>query len=67
MHIGLVMECDYRAGATQQEAFDEAFAQTEPAETHRLDGIWLAERHFASPGRSLDGMETVSHPYLHPH
>ena len=25
MHVGLVMECDYREGRTQDEAFDEAF------------------------------------------
>lgn len=54
MHVGLVMECDYRGGATQEEAFDEAFALTELAETGGLDGIWLAERHFAAPRRPLD-------------
>jgi hypothetical protein len=26
MHIGLMMECDYRAGKTQEEAFHEAFS-----------------------------------------
>ena len=26
MHIGLMMECDYRSGKTQEEAFDEAFS-----------------------------------------
>ena len=26
MHIGLIMESDYREGRTQDEAFDEAFA-----------------------------------------
>ena len=25
MDIGLMMECDYREGRTQEEAFDEAF------------------------------------------
>ena len=54
MHLGLVMECDYREGTTQEEAFDEAFALTELAETGGLDGIWLAERHFAAPRRLLD-------------
>ena len=49
MHFGLMMECDYREGASQEEAFEEAFAQVEAAETLGLDGIWLAERHFAAP------------------
>jgi alkanesulfonate monooxygenase SsuD/methylene tetrahydromethanopterin reductase-like flavin-dependent oxidoreductase (luciferase family) len=48
------MECDYRESATQEEAFDEAFTLMELAETHGLDGIWLAERHFAAPRRPLD-------------
>ncbi len=25
VHTGLIMECDYREGRTQDEAFDEAF------------------------------------------
>jgi alkanesulfonate monooxygenase SsuD/methylene tetrahydromethanopterin reductase-like flavin-dependent oxidoreductase (luciferase family) len=54
MHIGLVMECDYREGRTQGEAFDEAFLLAETAEALGFDGIWLAERHFAAPGRPLD-------------
>src|SRR5438309_5311199 len=54
MHLGLIMECDYRVGATQEEAFDEAFALVETAEADGLDGVWLAERHFAAPGRPLD-------------
>src|SRR6266540_4197302 len=54
MHVGLVMECDYRYGTTQEEAFEEAFNVMETAETDRLDGVWLAERHFAAPGRPLD-------------
>ena len=58
MHLGLIMECDYRTGTTQEEAFDEAFAQIELAETYGLDGIWLAERHFAAPGRPLDAFGT---------
>ena len=49
MHLGLVMECDYREGATQHEAFDEVFAQVDIAESMGIDGVWLAERHFASP------------------
>ena len=31
MHLGLMMECDYREGRTQDEAFDEAFTTAENA------------------------------------
>jgi alkanesulfonate monooxygenase SsuD/methylene tetrahydromethanopterin reductase-like flavin-dependent oxidoreductase (luciferase family) len=54
MHVGLVMECDYREGATQEQAFDEAFQMVETAETLGLDGVWLAERHFAARRGPLD-------------
>ena len=54
MHFGLVMECDYRMEATLEDAFQEAFAQTEMAEAFGLDGVWLAERHFAAPDGPLD-------------
>ncbi len=50
MHFGLAMECDYREGSTQKEAFREAFGQVDLAESLGLDGVWLAERHFAAPG-----------------
>ena len=50
MHVGLVMECDYREGRTQEEAFAEAMSIAEIAETQGLDGVWLAERHFAITG-----------------
>ena len=56
MHVGLVMECDYRMGVTQEEAFDEAFAMAETADKYGLDGVWLAERHFAAPRRPGDPM-----------
>jgi alkanesulfonate monooxygenase SsuD/methylene tetrahydromethanopterin reductase-like flavin-dependent oxidoreductase (luciferase family) len=56
MHIGLVMECDYRIGATQEEAFAEAFQMVDMAEELGLDGLWLAERHFAAPRRPTDPM-----------
>lgn len=56
MHVGLVMECDYRAGATQEQAFEELFTQMELAEAEGLDGVWLAERHFAAPGGPLDAL-----------
>lgn len=56
MHIGLVMECDYRQGRTQEEAFDEAFSIAEMADELSLDGVWLAERHFAAPRRPTDPM-----------
>ena len=54
MHVGLVMECDYRYGVTEEAAFEEAFAMAEAAEQGGLDGVWLAERHFAAPRNSLD-------------
>ncbi len=56
MHVGLVMECDYRYGETEEAAFDEAFAMAEAAEMGGLDGVWLAERHFAAPRSPLDTM-----------
>ena len=56
MHVGLVMECDYRMGVTQEEAFEEAFAMAETADENGLDGVWLAERHFAAPRRPGDPM-----------
>jgi alkanesulfonate monooxygenase SsuD/methylene tetrahydromethanopterin reductase-like flavin-dependent oxidoreductase (luciferase family) len=56
MHAGLVMECDYREGRTQEEAFAEAMSIAEIAETQGLDGVWLAERHFAMHRRPTDPM-----------
>ena len=56
MHVGLVMECDYREGRTQEEAFAEAMSIAEIAETQGLDGVWLAERHFAVHRRPTDPM-----------
>jgi alkanesulfonate monooxygenase SsuD/methylene tetrahydromethanopterin reductase-like flavin-dependent oxidoreductase (luciferase family) len=56
MHYGLIMECDYRYGNTEEEAFDEAFDMADAAEKGGLDGVWLAERHFAAPKNPLDGM-----------
>jgi alkanesulfonate monooxygenase SsuD/methylene tetrahydromethanopterin reductase-like flavin-dependent oxidoreductase (luciferase family) len=50
------MECDYRYGRTQQEAFDDAFKLAETAEELGYDGVWLAERHFAAPRSPLDPM-----------
>lgn len=49
MHLGVFMECDYRTGVSESEALEEAFALVSLAETKGLDGVWLAERHFASP------------------
>ena len=54
MHVGLVLECDYRHGETEEAAFDEAFEMAEAAETGGLDGVWLAERHFAAPSNAMD-------------
>ena len=56
MHYGLVMECDYRYGHSQEEGFDEAFAIADQAEKGGLDGVWLAERHFAAPSDPQDPM-----------
>src|SRR5262250_2929075 len=56
MHVGLVMECDYRDGRTQEEAFAEAFSIVDIAEEYGIDGVWLAERHFAGPRRPTDPM-----------
>ena len=47
MHLGVFMECDYRRGVTEAEALDEAFDLVKLAEDKGLDGVWLAERHFA--------------------
>ena len=56
MHVGLVMECDYRRGTTEEDAFQEAFAIAGLADEYGLDGVWLAERHFAAPGNPGDPM-----------
>jgi alkanesulfonate monooxygenase SsuD/methylene tetrahydromethanopterin reductase-like flavin-dependent oxidoreductase (luciferase family) len=54
VHLGITMECDYRDSSTQEEAFSEAFEQMQLAEDLGLDGIWLAERHFAAPKNPQD-------------
>lgn len=54
MRVGLVMECDYREGTTEEEAFEEMFTMVRCAEELGFDAAWLAERHFAAPGRPLD-------------
>src|SRR2546422_9690865 len=64
MHIGLMMECDYRDGRTQREAFDEAFATAEAAEALGFDGVWLAERHFSPPGGPAPVSSIGSTPLL---
>ena len=67
MHVGLVMECDYRYGETEQSAFDEAFAMAEAAEMGGLNGVWLAERSFcraaqpAGHGRGRHSVGGVRH------
>ena len=50
MDIGWMMDSDYRDGQTQREAFEAALITADLAETLGFDGIWLAERHFSSPG-----------------
>ena len=63
-HLGLVMECDYREGRTQEEAFAEAFTVAALADETGIDGVWLAERHFAAPRTPTDpggaGIPSVS-------
>ena len=63
-HVGLVMECDYREGRTQDEAFAEAFEMARLADEGGIDGVWLAERHFAAPRTPTDpggaGIPSVS-------
>lgn len=56
MHYGLVMECDYRYGHFQEDAFDEALAIADSTEKDGLDGVWLAERHFAGARSPVDAM-----------
>jgi alkanesulfonate monooxygenase SsuD/methylene tetrahydromethanopterin reductase-like flavin-dependent oxidoreductase (luciferase family) len=46
-----MMECEYRLGATQQEALAEVFDLAAAADAGGLDAVWLAERHFASRER----------------
>ncbi|PKB73072.1 MAG: hypothetical protein BZY75_03790 [SAR202 cluster bacterium Io17-Chloro-G7] len=54
MHFGIIMECDYREEGTMEDAFQEAFTVVDMAEKNGLDGVWLAERHFAAPKRPTD-------------
>ena len=44
MHVGMVMECDYREGRTQEEAFAETLSVAHLAEASGIDGVWLVER-----------------------
>ena len=66
MHIGLVMECEIRAGAGPAEAFEGAFARAALAEDLDFDGVWLAEHHFspASADASTPGGSIVSSPLM---
>ena len=64
MHIGLMMEGDYRAGKTQEAAFHEAFATAEHAEEWGFDGVWLAERHFAPPESGRPIPSVVASPLI---
>ena len=64
LHIGLSMECDYRHGLTQSEAFDEAFSTANLAEEQGFTGVWLAERHFARPDRTAGVPSIVSAPLI---
>ena len=59
MHLGMIMECDYREEGTQEEAFQEAFSLVDLAEETGLDGVWLAERHFAAPQGPADAARAI--------
>jgi alkanesulfonate monooxygenase SsuD/methylene tetrahydromethanopterin reductase-like flavin-dependent oxidoreductase (luciferase family) len=50
MDMGLMIDGDYRAGQTQQEAFEEVLTTADLAELLGFDSIWMAERHFSPPG-----------------
>ena len=54
MHFGLVMECVYRYGSTLEDSFRDVFSLARECEEGGLDGVWLAERHFAAPRNPLD-------------
>jgi hypothetical protein len=41
MHVGLVMECDFREGRTLEEAFAEAMSIAEIAESLGVDGVFF--------------------------
>ena len=64
MHIGLMMECDYREGKSPEEAFDEAFSVARWAEELDFDGVWLAERHFAPPAGAEGIPSVVASPLI---
>src|ERR1700758_359053 len=51
MHFGIFVE-EMRRGASQADAFREAFALAERAEAWGIDCVWLGEIHF-NPARSV--------------
>ena len=60
MHLGMIMECDYRPGGSQEDAFKQAFSLVDLAEDAGMSGVWLAERHFAPPKGHLDSSGTAN-------
>ena len=60
MHLGMIMECDYRPGGSQEDAFKQAFSLVDLAEDAGMSGVWLAERHFAPPKGHLDSSGTTN-------
>jgi alkanesulfonate monooxygenase SsuD/methylene tetrahydromethanopterin reductase-like flavin-dependent oxidoreductase (luciferase family) len=52
MHFGIFMECGFRDGGSEAEAFREGFELVDAAEAWGIDSIWLSEFHF-SPDRSV--------------
>lgn len=59
-----MLDGDYRADQTQQQAFDAVLATAELAETMGFDGLWLAERHFSPPGSAALVSSVGSAPLL---
>jgi alkanesulfonate monooxygenase SsuD/methylene tetrahydromethanopterin reductase-like flavin-dependent oxidoreductase (luciferase family) len=55
MHLGLMLECEYRPDTGDAQAFSEAFSLADHAERTGWDAVWLAERHFSSPERIARG------------
>ena len=64
MHIGLMMECDYQYGRSQEDAFGDVFSTAANAEEWGFDGVWLAERHFAPPGGVRPVPSVVASPLI---
>ncbi len=60
MHLGVFLHCERRSNGSLEEAFEEAFSLADLTEREGLDGVWLAELHFAS----LDGQANGRTPSI---